>query len=168
MKWHLCLFGIVLCLCPWRVVAGQGEVWKVYVNPRFGFRIDYPASLKADSPPDNGDGQAFHSPDGKVHLVASAHFLVLPDDTLETRWQAELKKYGNSVTYKKKGEGWYVISGVLPNGVEFYRKLAVQGQNCASFEITYPHRESAKYDRWVERIARSFVPFLPGFIDGVS
>jgi hypothetical protein len=165
MKRCLCLFWIALLFCQWRIVAGQGEVWKVYINPRFGFRIEYPASLKADRPPDNGDGQAFHSADGKVRLVASGGFLVA--FTFEGLWQQDLERYGNSVTYQKKGETSYVVSGVLPNGVEFYRHLAVQGQNFADFEITYPHGEHAKYDRWVERIARSYVPFLQGDFDRV-
>lgn len=156
----LSLSWVLLCFWPWGVVSGQSELWKVYINKRFGFRIEYPASLEAERPPENGDGQAFRSTDRKVRLVASGGLLVA--FTFEELWQHDLERYGNSVTYRRKGENWYVISGVSSDGVEFYRRLAVQGHNFADFELTYPHSEHAKYDRWVERISRTYVPFLEG------
>ena len=42
-----------------------------YQNSRFFFALDYPAELKAQPPPTNNDGRAFHSKDGKVKLKAA-------------------------------------------------------------------------------------------------
>lgn len=158
LRWFL----IALLLNGSAVLTAQGETWNEYLNRRFGFRIDYPASLESGRPPDDGAGQEFHSVDGKVSLAVQAHFLQGPSDTLEARWQKALNAYGGAITYKKKGKDWYVISGVLPNGFEYYLKFAVQGGNWASFEITYPHAERARCDPWVEQMAKSFIPFLPG------
>jgi hypothetical protein len=142
--------------------ADQDGQWRIYVNDRFGFLLMYPASLEAGRPPHNGAGQEFHSTDGKFSLAAEAHFLKTDLDSLETRWRADLDAYGKSVNYKNKGDSWYVVSGVLSNGFEFYRKFFVQGGNWVSFEITYPHSERKKYSPWVEQIAERFEPFLPG------
>ena len=158
---------MVLLFCASSGLTAQGEAWREYLNRRFGFRIEYPPSLEPSRPPDNGAGQEFRSADGKVSLLVQAHFLQGPSDTLEARWQADLSAYGKAIRYQRRGSDWYVISGVLPNGFEFYRRFAVQSHNWASFEITYPHAESVKYDRWVERMAKSFVPFLPGDYDRV-
>ena len=146
------------------VLAAETE-WKEYVNARFGFRLSYPAILVASREPDNGGGREFHTPDKSFSLAAYAHFFVDDVDSFEDRWQNELKSNGDTITYKKKTKTWYVVSGVAKDGTEYYHKLQVNGKNWAAFDITYPHSQHEKYDAWVERIARSFVPFLPGDYD---
>jgi hypothetical protein len=66
-----------------------------------------------------------------------------------------------SALYKFKKDNYYVISGVNPNGYEFYHKVFFYPTYWLEFEITYPHAKHAVYDAWVERIARDFVPALP-------
>jgi hypothetical protein len=55
-----------------------------------------------------------------------------------------------------------VVSGVTTNGYVFYHKFFTKGQNWAGFRITYPKSQRAKYDSWVTRIEKQFVPFLKG------
>jgi hypothetical protein len=38
-------------------------------------------------------------------------------------WQQELSTRGETVTYKFKKDNYYVISGINPNGYEFYHKV---------------------------------------------
>ena len=84
-----------------------------------------------------------------------------PEEFLENFWQKELSTRGETVTYKFKKDNYYVISGVNPNGYEFYHKVFFYSTYWLEFEITYPHAKHAVYDAWVERIARDFVPALP-------
>jgi hypothetical protein len=150
----------VLLLLP--LAASADTAWKEYTNARFGFKISYPAGLIASRDPTNGGGREYHSKDHEFSLATSAHFL--NGETLETMWQEELKELGESITYKKKDKDWYVVSG-SKGGVEFYHKTHVKDGNFASFQITYPHAKAKQYDPWVEKIAKSFVPFLKGEYD---
>jgi hypothetical protein len=133
--------------------------FKDYTNARFGFKISYPATLIAGRDPTNGAGREFHSKDKEFSLATFAHFL--NGETLDSMWQDELKVLGDNITYKKKDKDWYVVSGAK-DGTEFYHKTYVQGGNYASFHITYPHAKAKQYDPIVEKIAKSFVPFLKG------
>lgn len=159
---------VILLACILFAVRARGEdaSWKKYTNERFGFVLTYPGSLIAGPVPMDGDGREFHSADGEFSLTAFAHFFH-PDieDTFDKRWQEELDTPDVAITYKKKTPAWYVVSGVAKDGTEYYHKLYREGANWATFQITYPHAKNKKYDPWVERIERSFVPFLKGDYD---
>ena len=113
------------------VTAGAAdEPLKEYTNQRFGFLLKYPANLVASREPDNGGGQEFHTEDKEFSVAAFAHFLMVSDgDSLEKQWKNELEELGDTVTYKKKGPGWYVVSGVSKDGTEYYHKFFAAGSN---------------------------------------
>ena len=146
---------------------GEGAPWKEYVNERFGFSLPYPATLIASRAPQNGAGREFHTTNKEFSILGQGGFLRTGDgvDSLDKRWQDELDSLGDTITYKKKTDTWYVISGVTKDGTEYYHKLYTKGGNWAAFNITYPHAENKQYDPWVERIEKSFVPFLKGEFD---
>ena len=140
--------------------------WKKYANARFGFVLTYPASLLPGPEAMNGDGREFHSKDKEFSLAAFAHFFVPESgDSFEKRWQEELETPDVTITYKKKAANWYVVSGLTKSGTEYYHKLYRKGSSWASFHITYPHAQNKKYDAWVARIEKSFVPFREGDFD---
>lgn len=155
MNFSKILLTIVsLCLCG-RCLADE---WKSHTNERFGIRISYPANLKPGRMPDNGAGQTFS--DGKFSVTVQGHFT--GGTTLEDFWKQSLSSYGKSISYKHKKENGFVVSGVLPDGTEFYKKLHVQGGNWAGFTATYPHAMNKTYDPVIEHMAKSFQPFLSG------
>lgn len=157
------LIGLFLLLLDVR--AAEPKTRK-YSNARFGFVLTYPGALVASPSPENGAGREFHTADGEFSVVAQGHFLSQDDgDSLEKRWNEELKEGGDTVTFKKKTATWYVVSGVGKNGVEYYTKLFVKGSNWVEFRITYPHAKNMKYDPWVAQIEKAFVPFLEGDFD---
>jgi hypothetical protein len=134
--------------------------WKREVNGRWGFALTYPASLIPEPVPTDGAGRRYHSADNAVSLaVMGSH--THPEEFLDNFWQKELNTRGETVTYKFKKDNYYVISGVNPNGYEFYHKVFFYPTYWLEFEITYPHAQHAVYDAWVERIAHDFVPVLP-------
>ncbi|HKO68819.1 MAG TPA: PASTA domain-containing protein, partial [Burkholderiaceae bacterium] len=65
---------------------------------------------------------------------------------------------GKSVTYKRKADGWFVVSGVQA-GKTYYRKEFVSPERTAELFITYPKSRASVYDRWVTEIEKSFVPY---------
>jgi hypothetical protein len=137
--------------------------WKQEVNGRWGFSITYPESLIPERLPTDGAGRRYHSADGEVSLVAMGSHTHpdLQNESLDGFWEKELTDRRNTVTYKFKKDNFYVISGVNPNGYEFYHKVFFYPTYWVEFEITYPHSKHQRYDGWVERIAREFIPALP-------
>ena len=137
---------------------------KNYVNERFGFSLNYPAILVASPDPINGAGREYHPPGKEFSISATAHFLRIIDanESLDSHWQHELNDLQGLITFKAKEDSWYVVSGVTTNGYVFYHKFFTKGQNWAAFRITYPKSQRAKYDPWVMRIEKQFVPFLKG------
>jgi hypothetical protein len=137
--------------------------WKREVNERWGFALTYPGSLIPEPLPANGDGRRYHSADHEVSLAAMGSH-THPDllgESLDGFWQKELADRGDTVTYKFKKRDFYVISGVNPNGYEYYHKVFFYPTYWVEFEITYPHSKHQRYDVWVERISHVFIPALP-------
>ena len=134
-------------------VAGAVDQWETYVNKRFGFQFSHPASMKSGSVLANGAGMNFS--DGRFSVTAEAH-------VLSDKWAETIKELGKAVTYKVKKAGYGVISGIKSDGTEFYLMRHVKGTNWAQFSATYPHVMNEQYDPVVSRMAKEFVPFLPG------
>ena len=73
--------------------------------------------------------------------------------------EKEIKLLSASVSHQKKGDNWFSLSGITPDGTEFYRKLVTNGSQWVTLRITFPHAQNKKYDRWVKRIDKTFAPF---------
>ncbi|MGZ9075404.1 MAG: PASTA domain-containing protein [Burkholderiaceae bacterium] len=127
--------------------------WQIYRDNRYGFR--YPARLVTTSH-SNGVLE-LHSLDREFHMRASSR-INSEKDTVQTAWQQRLKEHGQSVTYKRKADGWFVVTGV-EDGKTYYRKHFVNPQRTAEFVITYPKSQASVYDPWVIEIERSFVAY---------
>jgi hypothetical protein len=141
----------------WQVPVTVGkDGWMRYVNGRFGCAIPVPPGMVATRPPDNGGGQGFNTPDGKVRIAVWGSFNVDGLGDVEARWAQELADKGQTITYKHKTKGWFVISGVTKDGTGFYMRYAADAKYCAGWEIAYPQVEEKRYVPWVERIAKGF------------
>ena len=168
-------FATILC-CPaqesnesWHVPVLLGkDGWMVYENARFGFSLPVPPAMKAERPPDNGGGQAFTSADGKVHLTGWAHFNADGAASVDAAWEEELAAPDRTVTYKRKTDGWFVVSGVNKDGTGFYTKYFADAQYFAAFSISYPQADEKKYQPVIERVAKDFQPRLGKGADGIG
>ena len=127
--------------------------WQTYRDSQYAFR--YPAGL-VTTPQPNG-GVEVHSPDREFRMLASAR-VNSEKATVESAWQQRLKEHGQSVTYKRKADGWFVVTGV-EDGKTYYRKHFVNPQRTAEFVITYPRSRASAYDRWTIEIEKSFVAY---------
>lgn len=131
-----------------------GGGWQTYVNDRFGMRFDYPADVFAPGPPpQNGDGQAFASPDASLQVFATHNVL---DETPASmkRDMVGMKDYEN-VTYSPSGNTWLVLSGYRGEAI-FYEKYFFTGGVISAFAIEFPAASKPFYAPIIERIENSF------------
>jgi hypothetical protein len=123
------------------------------------FTLQIPANL-IHSTASTATGCSFETSDGEftVEAVASAESTV-EGETLENRMQKEVDLLAGTVTHQKRGDTWFVLSGVTSDGTEYYRKLFTNGSQWVTLRVTFPHAQNKKYERWVKRIEKGFVPF---------
>jgi hypothetical protein len=138
------------------VAASAGaETWRTYHNTRFGTTAEVPASWKMGPPPENNDGRAFSSPDGRAAIIISGIFSVLSD-------KEEVAIHlgpgeGETITYKKQGSNWIVVSGIKGHKI-FYRKSILSCRDTIWNDVSieyYPAAEKEKYDPLVAHVAAS-------------
>ncbi|MCI4677638.1 hypothetical protein K9U39_03065 [Rhodoblastus acidophilus] len=150
----LALASAGMILTGWGAAAAQ---WRLYHNSRFGATADYPADWKVEPAPENNDGRAFTSSDGRARLTISGIF------ALEGREEEFAEKArpleGETVTYTARKGDWIVVSG-LRGGKIFYRKAILSCGNKVwnDLDIEYPKAEKAKYDAVVAHLADSLRP----------
>ena len=132
--------AIAACACP-----ASAQSWRPYHNDRFGTVGASPAGWIAQRPPDNGDGQIFSSPDGRATLTISAGY----NEPATPAGLARLAGYedAGTVTYRKAGKDWIVVSG-QKNGQIFYRRYVLSCANSIwnSVSVDYPAAEKSAYD----------------------
>ena len=153
---------LVLAATLLAVPFAAAEEWKTYINKKFGYSIEYPARASSNSVLETEKGRLFEIPGEKY----SQHVGVgsMGDKSLDEFYKITLDFYKDTkITYKVKRKDWFVVSGVNKEGEEYYYKLYRKGgQKYLSFHLRYPHAKNKTYDRYVERIAKSFKPSLKG------
>ena len=131
-----------------------------YCNARFGFCVSYPSTFKAQGESDNGDGQEFISADGKSSLLVYRDGReAIYESEAECRSQSYLSDITSDetkqVTYKKKGENFYVVSG-FQGSMIFYQKTIFTEQGMMTAILTYPSTQKAKYDGYCAKLLETF------------
>ena len=151
------VFTAIVAALAWSGMARAAEHrWTTYANPRFGAAADYPAELFTvrDRPPENGDGQTFHTADNRAALSVFGTNNVEEDSP-----GSYVGKYfkGPEVTYKHVTRRYFVVSGAR-NGEIFYQRCnfpAAADGAIVCVNLTYPEREKAQWDAIVTRISKS-------------
>ncbi len=126
-----------------RVETTDSEDFYRYTNYRFNLHTWVPVFLDQVRPPANGDGCLFKNEDGTVVLAVSGGHQY-PRHTIDDDYEREID---SSITYKARGENWYVVSGVR-NGNVYYRKRFIGDNVVASLYFSYPYSEKDDYD-WI-------------------
>ena len=139
---------------------GEEEAWKTCSTPKAQFALQIPASLIHSTAP-TATGCSFQTPNSEFTVEAVTQTeAAVEGETLESRMQKEVNLLAGTVAHKKKGDDWFVLSGVTPDGTEYYRKLFTNGSQWVTLRITFPHTRNKKYERWVKQIDKNFVPFV--------
>src|SRR6202022_2737832 len=123
-----------------RSVRAEDE-WVRCSTPKTEFVLEIPASL-IHSPAPTPTGCAFQTPDGEFNVEAVAPSETpVEGETVESRMQKEIDLLSGTMTSKKKGDTWFILSGVTPDGTEYFRKLFTNGSQWVTLRITYPHAQ---------------------------
>lgn len=128
------------------VETTDSEDFYRYTNYRFNVHTWVPVFLDQVYPPTNGDGCTFKNEDGSVVLAAGG-FHRYPGYNIDSAYDGETD---TSITYKTRGENWYVVSGVKDGNV-YYRKKFVGEKVVASLYFSYPYNEKDNYD-WIVQV----------------
>jgi hypothetical protein len=136
--------------------AAAQERWATYANARFGTTADYPVSIFSVQapPPDNGDGQAFRSADGRARLTVWGAYNV-EGDSPKSYLEKNEKQEG--VTFRRITARFYVVSGTQDGDILYERCNFSAGADdvidCIS--IAYPAQDKMKWDSIVARLSNS-------------
>ena len=149
------LAGAVLILSTARISKADEELWKNCTTTTTHYVLQVPASLVPAPVPGVSDC-IYRSDDGEFNVEAAEQ---IDNQSLDTKMQKEVDLLKGTVTDQKKGDNWFALTGVSADGTEFYRLRYTNGTQWVSLRMTFPHSKAKKYDRWVERIDKEFVPF---------
>lgn len=131
-----------------------------YSNPRYGFTCQIPADYAAGSPPDNGDGQSFTSPDGTVRVLCyGSNASVSP--SAASAFDSDVASAiadGSRVTYKHLSGPTYTISGFSRSGEIFYTRTVWGMGSVDTLSWTYPQAKQSEVQADLERSASGFSP----------
>lgn len=150
------------CSC---VASAHCEDWVTSKLTRFGAELSHPASFRRleaawEKPGFEGSISAGNTDtisDGTMSVILRGE-PAWDRGLFESRWKDELRTRGSAITYKVKKDNWYVVSGVEPDGTEFYTKSWLLPDGGFQLEATYPHARNATYDRILERMLKGFRP----------
>lgn len=136
--------------------SAWAETWRSYVNDRFGASVEYPDRFSIrDAPPDNSDGQRFHTADRRATLAVFG-FLNVLDETSKQIMEGR-KNADTQYTLASAHAGAFTLSGRRGDRIVYLRCLRSRASKdiwvCADLE--YPAAERAAYDPIVTRIAGS-------------
>jgi hypothetical protein len=144
-----------------QVPSAAAQDWTDYRNQRFGFHLQYPASLFAvERTSEAGDGQVFAAREGDARLLVGA--LINDTGYSPASYQQYIARqsYGDyQITYRRSGSSWFVLSGE-GKGRTFYEKVmfSCTGRLINSFAMIYPSDQRAVFDPVIERIENTFRP----------
>lgn len=123
-----------------------------YRNDRFGTVATFPreAFPQAQPEPVNRDGRAWTAPNGaELFIYARANRGGETPASIIADRAAD-----DTVTYKKAGQRWVVVSGYR-DGRIFYERYIFRGDLVHSVAIRYPETARKRYDRLVGPITLS-------------
>jgi hypothetical protein len=137
--------------------------YRTYHNTRFGYRIDYPANLRPQPEPDNGDGRRFVSADGQTTLTAYAGYNALDGGLVADRKiarQAWQEKHATLALDQLTRTG-YVLSGQVKGRI-FYEKTVLKNNTLTTFLWEYPAARKAAMDTVIQHTIRTLQPSVAG------
>ncbi len=145
------------CLAMMSFVA-QAADWKNYLNGRFGFSVDVPASFKSKPPPLNGDGLGFVSKDKTAEISIYGHNITfhhmssksLADDAREYEELASDLR----ITYRQIAPSAYTLSGVSGDRIVYIHAVKTcKGEAAAILRVEYPQADKLQFDPLIAHMA---------------
>lgn len=159
MKKIQLVFVTLFVLIFFQTVSAQSK-YKTYYNARYGFSISYPSNLLTPQKAEDvsSSGEIFLSKDKDTEMRIWGEYNVF-EQTLEQRYNENVKDYGEGVTYKILLKNGYVISG-FKDGKIFYQKTLhrkdKETEVFYTFTIRYKKSDRKKLAPVIRELAESF------------
>jgi len=123
-----------------------------YGNARYGYLLDYPAGLFAPQPEaDSGDGRHFTALKGGADLAVWANYNAQEDSPSAIADTAAGDCLASPAPYRVVRATLVVVSCRTAKGI-LYHKTLISDDLLATFELTYPQAERARWDAVVPRL----------------
>lgn len=130
--------------------------YNTYTNPRFGFTVQYPSTFIQGPAPTNNDGRDFSNGEASI-LAYAGHINVLENnETIETYYNRALENAPGSISYKRLGSDWYVISYRAGTNT-VYEKSIIGESIISTVIITYPSSKQDYYEPMVTYISKTLI-----------
>lgn len=148
---------LVLLLASGPAVAAD---WARHTNDRFGASAEIPTSFRMEPPPENGDGFAFVSPDGRARITVSGGYMVASGGLAAfSEYKDDLLRYaaddGVEITYRAGGRDWLAYSGLKGSTIVYSKSIAGCPDVVNSIHMEYPESERSTYDPIAARVSNS-------------
>ncbi len=138
--------------------------WRIYENPRFGFKFTYPSHFFAPEPePENANGHRFFSigAEANISTWGSNNQLNLNPRSY-FKWLRDDVEVVDNVTYKRIAKDWVVISGFKGDMVYYEKTIfTCNFQQMTSISMSYPASLKKDFDRMLGKITKSLKPGRP-------
>jgi hypothetical protein len=139
--------------------------YSVYCNARFGYCVQYPDQVLLPQPESmNGDGRSFQNKKGEVVLSVYGEINEDEDGNLvpiAQQYEKDLKQSkknaspGDTITYKKLGKTFYVVSGYKKGKIFYEKVIAKDGTFCFAY-FNYSPADKEVYNSISTTIFSSF------------
>jgi serine/threonine protein kinase len=149
-------------------IISQNIDYSSYQNARYNYSIEYPQDILYEQrEASNSDGTFFKTKEGveklRVYGISNIDIETANELSLDQLYDQELLNYSqntSTITYKKLGTSFFVISG-YDNGSVFYLKVIrckdYGGYNAFAYALLkYSESERDLYDKISEHIFKSF------------
>ena len=144
--------------------TNKASIWdnmsyNTYVNPRFGYSIDYPSEMKETHVPDNDDGRVFEY--NELTITVSGMYNATDSD-VKSMFEMSHK---SSDTYTVVRNNWFVCSGVNNKGNIYYQKTILNNDTWYTVILDYPKSMKEELDNVVNRVTNSFRFFEVRYVE---
>jgi hypothetical protein len=150
---HIVLILIVVAVSGWGGYLSMGE----YQNSKFGFTVRYPGHIFIKKTiPDAGDGVLLQGRDGLECRFYGSWFSESIGESYRNvlQWEQEA---GSRITYKVLKKNWFVVSGLLKDGVQlFYQKTYFKKGTSVTVRFVYRIKDKNRYDNLVSEMLNGF------------
>lgn len=123
----------------------------------YGVMMSIPKEFTKAKEVENGDSfiETYKSP-GIASLTITKSYFSEDEPNLGAAWKKAIEPSSVfRITYKQKGQTWFVVSGFLGELV-VYTKVIASGDRRAQFTMTFPEDERSLYDDLLSPMERSF------------
>lgn len=129
------------------------EKFQKYLNPRFGYSLNYPDKFKITKESDNGDGVELSFEDGKIIVYGSNNVL---QETAKSLYEEDLKEiHKKDIMESSIVKETYIIRWKEGNFIK-YKKSVVGEESINSFEVIYTLSKEKEFNDIVIKLRESF------------